>query len=175
MHVIGAGFGGWIAAEMAVRCTRDMRSLVLVDALGIKVGDRLHADIADMFVMRPDEFLGCAGTTRRRRPLMPLPDPSHDEATLTLLLENRQYGGAGRLEPVHAQPQAAGRLQRIDRPSLVVWGDSDGWSHPTTAAPLPRRYPRRAFETIPAAGHYPYLEQPDAFAAVVEAFLDAHA
>ena len=57
MHVLGAGFGGWIAAEMAIRCTREMRSLVLIDALGIKVGDRLQADIGDMFVVSPDELL----------------------------------------------------------------------------------------------------------------------
>ena len=57
MHVLGAGFGGWIAAEMAIRCTHDIRSLVLVDALGIKVGDRLQADIADMFVVSPEELV----------------------------------------------------------------------------------------------------------------------
>src|SRR6266545_6576838 len=36
-HVIGLGFGGWLAAEMAVRSDDDVRSLVLVDAVGIKV------------------------------------------------------------------------------------------------------------------------------------------
>src|SRR5436190_14126511 len=59
-HVIGLGFGGWLAAEMAVRSDDDMRSLMLVDAVGIKAGDHLTRDIADTFVMKPREFLEAA-------------------------------------------------------------------------------------------------------------------
>ena len=33
-HVIGLGFGGWLAAEMAVRSDDHVRSLVLVDSVG---------------------------------------------------------------------------------------------------------------------------------------------
>src|SRR5712664_3135366 len=38
--VIGCSLGGWIAAEMAVKCTDRLARLVLVGPLGIKVGDR---------------------------------------------------------------------------------------------------------------------------------------
>ena len=38
--LVGACFGGWIAAEMAVRDTRRFAQLVLVDPLGIKVRRR---------------------------------------------------------------------------------------------------------------------------------------
>src|SRR5690349_24672536 len=36
--LVGACFGGWTAAEMAIRDTRRLAKLVLVDPLGIKVG-----------------------------------------------------------------------------------------------------------------------------------------
>jgi pimeloyl-ACP methyl ester carboxylesterase len=50
-HVIGCGFGGWLAAEIAVRCDDD-RSLVLVDPSGPR-WVTASRDIADTFVLRP--------------------------------------------------------------------------------------------------------------------------
>src|SRR5262249_6646455 len=53
--VIGASLGGWIAAEMAVKCTDRIAGLVLVAPLGIKVGDRETRDIPDIFALHPDQ------------------------------------------------------------------------------------------------------------------------
>jgi pimeloyl-ACP methyl ester carboxylesterase len=46
--LVGACFGGWIAAEMMVRSTARFSRLVLVDPLGIKISGREERDIADM-------------------------------------------------------------------------------------------------------------------------------
>src|SRR4029077_9418596 len=43
--VAGASLGGWIAAELAVKCTARLARLVLVAPLGIKVGGRGQGDI----------------------------------------------------------------------------------------------------------------------------------
>ena len=53
--VIGASLGGWIAAEMAVKCTDRLAGLVLVAPMGIKVGDRETRDIPDIFALHPDD------------------------------------------------------------------------------------------------------------------------
>src|SRR5258706_3068305 len=53
--VIGCSMAGWIAAEMAVRCSHRLAGLVLVGSLGIKVGDRETRDIPDIFALHPDE------------------------------------------------------------------------------------------------------------------------
>jgi pimeloyl-ACP methyl ester carboxylesterase len=172
VHVLGAGFGGWIAAEMAVRCTHAMRSLVLIDALGIKVGDRLAADIGDMFVVSPDELVGmCWHDAALGARLMPLPDASHDEATLTRLLENRRTAALVGWNPFMHSPKLLGRLRRIDCPTLVVWGASDRLVSPDYGRAFVRAIPNCRYEVIEEAGHYPYLEQPDRFLAVVEPFL----
>lgn len=55
--VIGASFGGWIAAEMAVKSTGRIGRVVLVAPMGIKVGDRETRDIPDIFALHPDEEL----------------------------------------------------------------------------------------------------------------------
>ena len=171
-HVLGAGFGGWIAAEMAVRCTHEMRSLVLVDALGIKVGDRLTADIADMFVASPDELVHlCWHDASLGAREMPLPDARFDEDTLTRLLSNRRAAALLGWNPFMHAPKLRGRLARIDCPTLVVWGASDGLVSPEYGRAYAESIPAARFELIPEAGHYPYLEQPDRFVDCVESFL----
>ena len=58
--LVGACFGGWIAAEMAVRDTSRFAGLVLSAPLGIKVGGVLDRDIADMHSIPRAEFLRLA-------------------------------------------------------------------------------------------------------------------
>jgi pimeloyl-ACP methyl ester carboxylesterase len=64
--LVGACFGGWIAAEMAVRDTRRFGKLVLVGPLGIKVGGVMDRDIADMHAMTRDEYMRLAWAEPRR-------------------------------------------------------------------------------------------------------------
>ena len=49
--LVGACFGGWVAAEMMVRSTARFSRLILVDPLGIKIGGREERDIADMHAL----------------------------------------------------------------------------------------------------------------------------
>src|SRR5262249_29169984 len=49
--LVGACFGGWVAAEMMVRSSSRFAHLVLVDPLGIKVRGRDERDIADMHAL----------------------------------------------------------------------------------------------------------------------------
>ena len=74
--LVGACFGGWIAAEMAVRDTRRFAHLVLVDPLGIKVGGVTERDIADMHAMSRDEYvrLAWADPAKGERDLMQMPE-----------------------------------------------------------------------------------------------------
>jgi pimeloyl-ACP methyl ester carboxylesterase len=47
--LLGFSMGGWAAAEIAVRNTSRLAKLILVDAVGIKPGDRDTRDITDIF------------------------------------------------------------------------------------------------------------------------------
>jgi len=173
-HVVGFGFGGWIAAEIAVRCTHDITSLVLVDALGIKVGDRTAADIKDIFVLSPQELIELSWhDAGRGRDTMPLPTANgrFDEDELTMLLSNRRTAALVGWKPFMHNPKLRARLSRIDRPTLVVWGASDGIVSPGYGRAYADSIPGARFASIAGAGHYPYLEQPTAFVNLVETFL----
>ena len=177
VHLVGLGLGGWIAAEMAVRCTHDIERLVLVDAVGIKISDRTDRDVADTFVVGPRELLElawhdpAAGERQMRLPgLGSLP-----EAELVSLLRNRQSAALFTWKPFMHNPKLRRRLARIDRPTLVLWGESDRIVRPEYGRAYARLIPGARFQTIPAAGHYPYLERPEAFVSAVTVFFQAEA
>ena len=62
-------------------------------------------------------------------------------------------------------------LGRIDADTLVVTGRQDFICGPAAAAPFVEGIPRAELVVIEDAGHFTFLEQPDAFREAVEAFL----
>ncbi|HLI27497.1 MAG TPA: alpha/beta hydrolase [Chloroflexota bacterium] len=177
VRVLGLGFGGWIAAEMATRCTHHIARLVLVDAVGIKVSDPTTRDIVDHFVIGPEEYLRLSwhdpalGTARHK--LAGLGELTDEE--LVTLLRNRQSTALYGWKPFLHNPKLRSWLRRIDVPTLVLWGESDRIVTPAYGRVWADAIPGARFVTLPAAGHYPYLEQPEAFVAAVAAFLAAGA
>src|SRR5207244_8336202 len=53
--LIGLSFGGWLAAELAVKCRHRLGGLVLVAAFGLKASDRETPDTLDAFHTPPLE------------------------------------------------------------------------------------------------------------------------
>ena len=172
-HVIGMGFGGWLAAEMAVRCIHNMLNLVLVDAVGIKTAGRETAEIADTFVMYPGEFLQCAWhDPARAEAHMKLPGlGTHSEDELRTLLRNRESAALFGWNPFMHNPKLRRRLRRIKVPTLVIWGESDGVVSVEYGRAYAESIPGARLEIIKAAGHYPQLEQPERFVEIVTEFL----
>ncbi len=59
----------------------------------------------------------------------------------------------------------------VRAPALVVSGDDDRTFHADESRALAERLPHGRFEAIAAAGHLPFVERPEAFRAVLRAFL----
>jgi pimeloyl-ACP methyl ester carboxylesterase len=55
---------------------------------------------------------------------------------------------------------AGSDLAGLDMPALVVWGDRDPWLDPAWADAYARRLPDATVQHLPAAGHWPWLEDP---------------
>jgi len=64
-------------------------------------------------------------------------------------------------------------LHRIDIPTLLLWGASDRFITPGYYGAAYRdAIPGARLEIIERAGHFPHIEQPEAFVERVRAFLD---
>ena len=66
------------------------------------------------------------------------------------------------------------RLRRATLPALVVWGEQDRLVPLAHAHAFAAGLPDAHLQVMPGAAHYPYLEQPDAFAELVEDFVRSY-
>jgi pimeloyl-ACP methyl ester carboxylesterase len=165
--VVGSSFGGWVALEMAVRSVGRIGRLVLIDALGVKFGDREDRDIADFFALPKDEV------DRRTfyDPSRALPDfvgLADDE--LVAIARDRAATAFYGWRPFMHDPGLRQWLHRVRVPSLVVWGDGDGIVAPDYGEKLGRALPDARFVRVARAGHYPQIERPDEVAALIDDF-----
>jgi len=176
--VAGFGFGGWIAAELAVAGHPRLQRLILVDPVGIKIGGREDRDIVHMFNTNPIELNQKAWHDPESR--LPgiyglgwqatISDDMTDAEMITLA-RNWDSLCLFAWRPHMFNPQLKHWLHRINTPTLVLWGESDRIVTPDYGRHYAGLIPGAIFETIPQAGHHPELEQPAAFINSVERFL----
>jgi pimeloyl-ACP methyl ester carboxylesterase len=166
--LVGASFGGWLAAEIAAACPHRLERLVLVSPLGIKLSDRETPDILDVFNTHPD-------VVRRlswHEPERSAPDfDALSDAALTRHARNRDALCLYGWEPYMYNPRLKRWLGRIALPTLVLWGASDGVVTPAYGRAYAALIPGARFDLIDAAGHHPELEQPDLLAKHILDFL----
>jgi pimeloyl-ACP methyl ester carboxylesterase len=166
--VVGVSFGGWIAAEVAVKTTQRLSQLVLANAVGIKVGDRETRDIADIFAITESQFNEIAYFDPR---LGARDYKSMADAEVMAAARNREALGRYGWSPYLHNPKLKGRLHRIRIPTLVLWGTSDRVLSEAYGRAYAGAIAGARFEPIDKAGHFPHLEQPEEFARRVLAFI----
>ena len=164
----GFSFGGWLAAEVAAKCTHRIDRLILVDAFGIKLSGRETADILDVFNRHPDAVREASWHDPER--FAPNYDAMADEA-LIVCARNRESLCLYGWHPYMYNPQLKRWLCRIRVPTLVLWGAADGIVKPDYGRAYAGLIPGARFSLIEQAGHYPEIEQPERFAERVIAFL----
>ena len=178
--MIGFGFGGWIAAEVAVTRPANLARLILVDPVGIKLGGREERDIAHFFNTTPDELNRRAWHDPGKRPegcyglgwQATISDAMSD-AEMVALARNWDSLCLYSWTPHMYNPRLKAWLRRIKVPTLVLWGESDRIVLPEYGKAFARLIPGARFQTIPEAGHHPELEQPEKFVELVAGFLGA--
>lgn len=186
--VVGNSMGGFIGAELAIELSSRIEKLVLVSAAGLTTMER-HNDRVFAGLQRAENVLGMAaawaatrseGLSRRpglRKALMLAVAAHPDRLPAPLIAEQvRGSGKPGFMDALYALGtyHLEDRLDRIEIPTLVVWGAKD-WL-------VPVRDADRFVSAIGAnatklvysdTGHVSMLERPARFNADVEHFLEA--
>jgi pimeloyl-ACP methyl ester carboxylesterase len=168
--LVGFSFGGWIAAELAVRAPHRFDKLVLVDAVGIRVGGRLDRDIADIWALPFDELATRSASNAAVASKIFGFATMSDEAAVEWARNNDTLALYS-WQPYMHSPKLRSRLGRVSAQTLVVWGADDGIVTTDYGRCYADSIPGARFEVIDGAAHLPHLDQPYAFAQLVGGFL----
>ncbi len=169
VDIVGCSIGGWIAAEMATKVPARVSRLVMVGPVGVKVGSADKLDIPDIFAMPQADVNKLVYHDPSKAPdTGKMPD---DE--LAIMFRNRETTALLVWEPWMHSTKLKHRLHRVKAPALFVRGASDGLVSADYLKAYAGLLPNAHTVAIPAAGHAPHLEQPDALASAVREFLDA--
>jgi proline iminopeptidase len=154
--VLGHSWGGFLAEAYAVAHPDRVSKLILVDPMPARFEDlRLIFEPPNP---PPPEGDDCRPALRAELP-KPIPD-----ATCSVRTMQKTFASLGKFD---LRPQ----LAKLEIPTLLIYGESD----PNLAtAKLQQGYFAKAkprLEVIGGAGHYPFLDQPAKFHALVRDFL----
>lgn len=168
VHLVGASLGGWIAAEMAVMASSRLRSLVLIDPVGIKVDDWIYPFL---FAMDVPELVA----TVFHQPMAALALAPRDESPDTLVELYRERTALARVSwnPYLYNPLLRRRLGRIRARTLLCWGEHDRVAPLACAKVWHAEIPGATLRTFADSGHVPHLEEPDAVADTIAEFCGA--
>jgi pimeloyl-ACP methyl ester carboxylesterase len=183
--VVGNSMGGFIGIELALRFPERVERLVLVSAAGLSIqylrneralavlgviGNRLAAysgwlaSRSDALARRPVARRAIFGIVAHRPDRLPGP------------LVAEQVRGSGKpgflpaLDALTDYP-IRDRLGEIACPTLIVWGAADKLVPARDADEFARLIPNSRKVIWPETGHVAMLERPEAFNALVQAFL----
>ena len=168
-HLVGASFGGWIAAEIATMASHRLQSLVLIDPVGIRVDGWIYPFL---FGMDIPELVSMVFHNPMAALALAPPDQSID----TLALQYRQGAALARVawNPHLYNPLLRRRLARLSTPTLLCWG-----AHDKIAPLVPcgqtwaREIPGARLSVFDESGHVPHLEEPEAVAEAIAKFCRA--
>ena len=165
--LVGVGFGGWIAAEIAVRSTERIGRLVLADPVGIKVSDRETRDIVDIFATAQADLLRL-GYHDPAKGALDASTMSEEQAVT--LFRDREAIALFAWSPYMHNPRLKYHLHRIDVPTLVLWGESDRIVSADYGRAFAAAIPGARLRDDPGGRAFPHLEVPRDFADRISAF-----
>ena len=178
-NVVAHCMGGWIAAELAVRHPRRVKSLTLIGASGLFVPGQ---NIGDVFMMaqpaRGVEYDGMREmlfkSADAQLALDLFPDGRgevDDEVRRYQMLRFASF--IGFKPPYFYNVSLINRLHRVACPALVIWGENDHMVPRAHGEAYAERLSgSNGLHVIEGAGHAAHLEAPDQAADLITNFLD---
>jgi pimeloyl-ACP methyl ester carboxylesterase len=166
VHLVGASLGGWLAAEIAVRDTSNIRSLIQIGPAGVRKKD---AAIGDPFIRSPE--VSAEGMFADRDRARELRRPIDSDEQIDVHLKNSI--GLARLgwQPRLASAELQRWLHRIRVPTCLLWGSADRIMPIEHSQVWLESLDDVRLEIIDGAGHLPHIEAPEKTASVIASFI----
>ena len=163
--LLGLGFGGWIAAEMATMSPRAFRRLVLVGPMGIKPAD---GEILDQALVSYIDYARAGFEDQGAFDRLFTPDPPTPQLEQWDL--NREMTFRIAWKPYMYNPTLPALLGGVQTETLIVWGRQDRIVPVGVAEQYARALPKSRVHIVDGAGHFLEMEQPEALAKLIMPF-----
>lgn len=163
VKLVGLGFGGYVAAELATMNPSRLACLVLVGSAGLQPRT---GEIMDQMMLSHRKYIEESFRDAETYARFVGEEPPDDirqlwdlSREMTARLTWKPYMFNRRLEPL---------LGDLDVPTLIVWGEKDRVVPFDCAKQFETAIPNARIEVVEGAGHIVELEEPDQLAALVE-------
>ena len=151
-HLVGHSMGGYVCVRLAGRRPEAVRSLVLVAPAGVPTGRSMFGYLSPLL-----------SAVRYATPYF-LPVLLYDAlrtGPVTLWRAARDL----------LAEDVRGDLQRIEAPTLLIWGENDTLVPPAVGTVLREEIPDSRLLILNGAAHVPMFDRPDEFNAALLTFL----
>ncbi len=165
--LVGLGFGGWIAAEMASMAPADLSRLVLVGAMGIKPP---QGDILDLAITGYMDYARAGFHDQKAFDKVYGAEPSGDQLEMWDICREMSFRIA--LKPYMYSQTLPHLLASVRAPALVVWGGDDKVVPSSAGKRYAEALPKASLEIVKGCGHCVDMEQPEALAKLVTEFIN---
>ena len=166
LSVIGLGFGGWIAAELATMNHQLFKKMVLVSAMGVQPG---HGEILDQFLLYTTDYIAAGFADRGKMEQLYGKEPEVDQLVTWEI--NREMTTRIAWKPYMFNQALPVLLRGVDTPTLVVWGKDDKITPVNCGERYMQFLPHAQLVTLDQCGHFVEVEKADELAKLVLPFL----
>ena len=165
-NVVGLGFGGWVAAEMATMNQRQFERMVLVGPMGIQPSE---GEIADQFLLSGEEYARLGFHDQAKFEELYGSEPSLEQNESWEI--NREMTSRIAWKPYMFNQALPVLLQGVDTPTLVVWGGEDKIAPLSCGQRYVEALPNARLHEVEGCGHSVDMESPNELAALVADFI----
>jgi pimeloyl-ACP methyl ester carboxylesterase len=165
VSLVGLGFGGWVAAEMATMSPQTIRRLVLVGAMGVKP---VHGEIFDQAIVSYIDYVRAGFEDQGVFDRLFGADPPTERLEQWDL--NREMSFRIAWKPYMYSPTLPHLLGGVRTPALIVWGRGDRVVPLECGEAYARALPRSRLAVVEESGHFVDMEQPEALAKLIMEF-----
>jgi pimeloyl-ACP methyl ester carboxylesterase len=165
VSLVGLGFGGWVAAEMATMAPQAFRRLVLVGAMGVKPA---QGEILDQALVSYIGYVRAGFEDQSAFDRLYGADPSTPQLEQWDL--NREMTFRIAWKPYMYNPTLPHLLGGVRSRALIVWGRGDKVVPLECGEEYARALPGSRLAVIEKVGHFVDMEQPEALAELISEF-----